>query len=110
MIAIGTAPVTARSTGGSSDSARTGLDAAKSRRNLSAFSWPRSFGRLATYWVVVVCWVGSGSDHFALEMRPDPIFERLWRISGPNNILIVNNTDQPRAVIRPQIRSINVFG
>src|SRR5437867_3953903 len=72
---MGVSPVVMRSPAGVSDSTKSGLVAAKSRINLSAFSLPMILCRLASHCAVVVCWLGSGTTTF-------PLYCGLTRFSG----------------------------
>ena len=109
-MAIGVSPLATRSAAGKSDSTTPAFWRPRSRMNFSAFSLPMILSRLASHWVVVVCWVGSG-------MTSLPLYCGLARSSSDLGVFvrlerrfIVDHADDDVAIARPQVGIDDFFG
>ena len=59
--------------------------------------------KLASHCAVVVCWLGSGHDHFAFVLRLDQIFQRFWRFRWLDDSGVINDADHSAAIGRAEI-------
>src|SRR5687768_16198446 len=101
---MGLSPVVIRSPAGVKDSTNKGLVAARSRRNLSAFSLPPiTFvqarhplrrGRMLA---------GIGNYQLSRILRLEQIFQRLWRLRRFDDAGVVDDANDTIAILRADI-------